>query len=73
MSPTPEIKMGVLLERSPAVAQVVATMALQVVPAGVPLRGPDMSCTMSLVAVLVEIADSDGSESIAVGLSVPLG
>ena len=43
VSPTPVIKMGVLLRRCPAVAQVVATLAFQVVPAGVPLRGPDMS------------------------------
>jgi hypothetical protein len=73
VSPTPEIKMGVLLGRSPAVAQVVATLALKVVPAGVPLRGPDMSWDMRLVAFSVETADSDGSESMAVGLSVPLG
>ena len=43
VSPTPEIKLDVLLGRSPAAAQVVATLALQVVPAGVLLRGPDMS------------------------------
>ena len=39
---TPEMKMGVLLGRSPAGAQVVATLALIVVPAGVPLRSQDM-------------------------------
>jgi hypothetical protein len=43
VSPMPEIKLDVLLGRSPAAAQVVATLALQVVPAGVLLRGPDMS------------------------------
>ena len=69
VSPTPLIKMGVLLGRSPAAA----TLALQVVPAGVLLRGPDMSWDMRLVAVSVETADSDGFESMAEGLSVPLG
>jgi hypothetical protein len=43
VSPTPVIRMGVLLKRSPVVAKVVANLALQVVPAGMPLRGPDMS------------------------------
>jgi hypothetical protein len=43
VSLTHEMKMGVLLGRSPAGAQVLATLALKVVPAGVPLRGPDMS------------------------------
>ena len=65
----PVIKMGFLLGRSPAVA----TLALQVVPAGVPLRGPDMSWDMRLVAVSDETADSDGFESMAEGLSDPLG
>ena len=36
VSLTPEMKMGVLLGRSPAGTQVVATWALSVVPAGVP-------------------------------------
>jgi hypothetical protein len=43
VSPTREMKMDVLLGRPSAVAQVVATLALKVVPAGMPLRGPDMS------------------------------
>ena len=59
VSLTPVIKMGVL--------------ALQVVPAGVPLRGPDLSWDMRLVAVSLETADSDRFESMAEGLSVPLG
>ena len=67
MSLTPEMKMG-----SPAVAQVVATWALKVVPAGVPLRVPDMS-DMRLFADLFEIACSDGSDSMAVGLRDSLG
>ena len=69
MSLTLVIKMGVLLGCSPAAS----TLALQVVPAGVPLRGPDMSWDMRLVAVSVETADSDRFESMAEGLSVPLG
>ena len=73
MSLTPEMKMGVLLGRSPAGVQVVATWELRVVPAGVPLRSPDMSLYMRLFAVSVEAAGSDGSESMAVGLSDPLG
>jgi hypothetical protein len=43
VSPTPEIKMGDLLLRSPAVALVVASLALKVLPAGLPLRCPAMS------------------------------
>jgi hypothetical protein len=61
--------MGVLFGRCPAGKQVWATWALGVVPSGLPLRGPDMSLDMRLFAVSVETADSDGSESIAVGLS----
>ena len=38
VSPKPEMKMGVLLGRSPAVAQVMAILALGEVPAGVPCR-----------------------------------
>jgi hypothetical protein len=73
VSLTPEMKMDVLLGRSPAGAQVMATLALRVVPAGVPLRGPDMSLDMRLFAVSLETAGSDGSESMAVGLNDPLG
>ena len=37
------------------------------------VRGPDMSLDMRLLTVSFETADSDGSESMAVGLSDPLG
>jgi len=67
------MKIGVLLGRSPVGKQVVATWALRVVPAGVPLRGADMSLDMRLFAVFVETAGSDGSEFMAVGLSDSLG
>jgi hypothetical protein len=69
----PEIKMGILLGCSPAGKQVLATWAFGVVPSGLLLRGPDMSLDMRLSAVLDEIAGLDTSESIAVGLSDPLG
>jgi len=49
------------------------TWALGVVPSGMPLRGPDMSLDMRLLDVSIETPDSEGSESMAVGLSVPLG
>jgi len=65
--------MGVLLGRSPADKQVLATWAFGVVPSGLPHRGPDMSLDMSLLTVSDETADSDGSESMAVGLSGSLG
>ena len=73
MSRKPEIKMGVLLVRSPADKQVLATWALGVVPSGLSLRGLYMSLDMRLLTVSFETADSDGSESMAVGLSDPLG
>ena len=72
VSLTPETKMGVLLGGSHAGSQVVATLPLRLVPAGVSLRGPDISLDMRLFAVSVETAGSDGSESISVGLSDPL-
>ena len=50
-----------------------ATWAFGVVPSGLPPTGPDMSLDMRLLTVWVETADSDGSESMAVGLSGPLG
>ena len=65
--------MGVLLGRSPAGKHVLATWALIVVPSGMSLRGPDMSLDMRLLTVSEETAGSDGSESMAVGLSDPLG
>jgi hypothetical protein len=43
VSLTPEIKMGVLLGRSPACTQVLVTWALRVLPTGMPLRGPDVA------------------------------
>ena len=46
--------------------------AAEVVPAGVPLRGPDMSCEMRLFAASDETEGSDESDSMAVGLSGPL-
>jgi len=73
VSCAPEMKMGVLLERSPADKQVLVTWAFGVVPSGLSRRGPDMSLDMRLLTVSVETADSDRSESMAVGLSGPLG
>ena len=73
MLQTPEIKMGVLLGRSPAGRQALATWAFVVAPSGMPLRGPDMSLDMRLFVVSDETLDSDWSESMAVGLSVPIG
>ena len=73
VSRTPEIKMGVLLGRSPAGTQVLVTWALVVVPSGMSLRGPDMSEDMRLFADSEETAGSDMSESMAMGLSDPLG
>jgi hypothetical protein len=65
--------MGVLLGRSAAGKQVLATWAQFVVPFGMSLGGPDMSLDMRLLTDSGETADSDGSESMAVGLSDPLG
>jgi hypothetical protein len=73
VSRTPEIKMGVLLGCSPVGRQVLATGARLVVPFGMSLRGPDMSPDMHLLTVSGETADSEWSESMAVGLSDPLG
>jgi len=73
VSHAPEIKMGVLLGRSPADKQVLITWAFGVVPSGLSLRGPDMSLDMRLLTVSDETSDSDGSESMAVGFSGPLG
>ena len=71
VSLAPEIKIGVLLGRCPAGRQALATWALLVVPFGMPLRGPDMSLDMRRFGVTVETTDSE--ESMAVGLSGPLG
>jgi hypothetical protein len=43
-----------------------------VVPAGLSLRGPDMSLDMRLLSAWDETAGSDWSEHMAVGLSGPL-
>ena len=73
MSLTPEIKMGVLLGRSPACRQALATWAFEVVPSGMPLRGLDMSLDMRLLVVSDETPDSDEYESLIVGLSIQIG
>jgi len=44
-----------------------------VVPSGVSLRGPDMSFDMRLLTVWDDTTGSDGSRSMDVGLSDPLG
>jgi len=73
VSLTPEIKMGVLLGLSPAGTQALASWAFEVVASGLPLRCPDMSLDMRLLVVSIETPGSDGSESLALGLSGPLG
>jgi len=70
VSRTPEIKMLVLLGRSPAGKQVLVTWALVVVPPGLSLIGQDMSLDVRPLTVSDETA---GSESMAVVLSGPLG
>jgi hypothetical protein len=72
VSRTHEIKMGVLLGRSPTGKQVLATWARIVVSSGMPHRGPDMSLDMHLLTASGETADPDISEYMAVGLSYPL-
>ena len=49
-----------------------ATWTFEVVPFGMPLRDPDMSLGMRLIVFSIETPGSDGSESMAVGLSGPL-
>jgi len=73
VSLTPNIKMFALLGRSPAGRQALSTWAFEVAPSGMPLREPDMSLDMRLLVVTDETPDSDGSDSMAVGLNVPLG
>jgi len=70
---TPEIKIGVLLVRSPAGRQVLATWAFEVVPSGMSLRGPDMSLDMRLLVVSVQTPGSEGSRYMPVGMSGQLG
>jgi hypothetical protein len=73
LSVTPEIKMGVLLRRCPQGTQVLDTWVFSVVPIGAPLRSPDISLYMPLVAVSEETAGSDESKPLTVSLSGPLG
>ena len=73
MSLKPEIKMGVWLGRSPAGRQALGTLAFEVVPSGMTVRGPDMSIDLRLLVVSTETPGSDGSESMAVALSGRLG
>ena len=73
VSPKPEIKIGVLLGRSPAGRQMLATWAFAVVPSGLSLRDLDMSLDMRLLDVSDETPYLDRSESMAVCLSGPLG
>jgi hypothetical protein len=68
-----ELKMGVLLGRSPAGKQVLVNWAFGVMPFGLSLTGPDMSSVMRLLAVSDETSGSDRSEHMTVGLSDPLG
>ena len=48
------------------------TWVFGVVPSGLSLRGLDTSLDVRLFTVSDETAESDGSESMAVGLSDPL-
>jgi len=64
--------MEVLLGRSHAEKQVLFTWAFGVVPSGLSLSWPDMSQYMRLLSVSDESADSEGSASMAVGLSAYL-
>jgi hypothetical protein len=52
---------------------VLATWEFEVVSSGMPLSGPDMSLDMRLLVVSIETPGSDVYESMAVGLSGPLG
>jgi hypothetical protein len=73
VSLTPEIKMDVLLGRSSAGKQVLATWAFRVVPYVLSLRDLDMSRDMRLLDVLVERKGSETSESKGRCLREPLG
>jgi len=72
VSLTPEIKMGILLGRSPAGRQALPTRAFEVVPSDMPLIVPDMSLYMRLLVVSIQTPGSDEFESMAVGLSGPI-
>jgi len=65
--------MGVLLGSSHAGRQVLANWALRVAPSDMSFRCLDIPLGMRLWAVSDETVGSDISESIAVGLSDPLG
>ena len=68
VSVTPDIKIGVLLGHSPA-----GTTWAEVVSAGMPPRGPDMSSQdMRLMAASGEAAGSEVSAPLALGLGSPL-
>ena len=73
MSREPEIKMVVLLGRSPADKQVLVTWAFEDVPSGFSLRGPYTWPDMRLLTVSDETSEADVSESKAAGFSGPLG
>ena len=64
--------MGVLIGRSPAGGQALATREFEVVPSGMPFRGPDISLDMRLLFVSVETPGSNASQCMAVDLSGPL-
>jgi len=72
MSLATEIKSSVLLIRSPAGMQALATWAIEVLPFGMPLRSSEMSLDMRLLVVCIETPRSDESESMTVVLSGPL-
>ena len=73
VSREPEIKMVVLLGRSPADKQVLVTWAFEDVPSGFSLRGPYTWPDMRLLTVSDETSEADVSESKAAGFSGPLG
>ena len=61
--------MGLFLGCSLARKQVLVTWACGMVPSGLPLKCPDMSLDMRLLAVSDKTAGSDWSEPVAEGLS----
>ena len=69
----PVTKMGFLLGSSPADKRVLVPWVSGVEPSDLSFRGPDVSLDMRLLTVSDETSDSDGSESMAVGLSGLLG
>ena len=69
MSPPPEIKMGVLLGRSPAGRQALTAWAEMVAPTGMPLKGPDTPSGVLRSAACGETAGLVGTKRLVVGLS----